>query len=552
MTVPVPTADILVVDDTPANLRLLMKLLTDQGYGVRPVAEGALALTAAQLVPPDLILLDIKMPGMDGYEVCRQLKADARTREVPVIFLTVLDEAVDIVKGFALGGVDYITKPVRAGELMARINSQVQLRFLQKQLAEKNQVQEYLLEQYETTALALKESEEKFSKAFERSPVPLSLAALPAGHFLDVNQEFVIQTGYSRQEILGHTVLELDFWVDLSERSQLLERLQIQGSVHDFETRLRAKSGEIRDVLMSVEIINLNNNPHFLAAVKDVTERNVAERRLAARTKELSQALETLKDAQNQLVESAKMAALGNLVAGVAHEINTPVGTAIMMASTLENATRMIAKDTAQGRLTQSAFHDYLEVATDASQLILDNLKRAGDLVQSFKQVAVDQTSLRERTFKVKPYLQEVISNLHPQLKQTPHSVTIAGDATLTLHSHPGALSQIITNLVVNSIDHGFCDNRAGQIHIDIQQRDAQCLLTYSDNGIGIQPENLERIFEPFFTTTHHKGGSGLGLHLVYNLVTQSLQGLITVTSTVGSGTTFTITMPQKLKDKKQ
>ncbi|MEM9165231.1 MAG: response regulator [Cyanobacteria bacterium P01_F01_bin.4] len=133
------TASIMVIDDTPANLRLLLKLLTEQGYRVRPVAEGALALTAAQLDPPDLILLDIKMPDLDGYEVCKRLKADARTRDIPVIFLTVLDEVIDVVRGFELGGVDYITKPVRSRELLARIDNQVRLRSLQKQLMAQEQ-----------------------------------------------------------------------------------------------------------------------------------------------------------------------------------------------------------------------------------------------------------------------------------------------------------------------------------------------------------------------------------------------------------------------------
>jgi PAS domain S-box-containing protein len=541
-------ANILVVDDTPANLRLLLKLLTAQGYSVRPVTEGSMALTAAQLAPPDLILLDIKMPGMDGYEVCRQLKADDRTRDVPVIFLTVLDEAVDVVKGFVLGGVDYITKPVKTGELMARIGSQVQLRSLQNQLTEQNEVQQYLLKQYQDTAIALQESEEKFSKAFQNSPLPITLSSIPEGRYVDVNQAFIQQSGYTRDELVGKSALELDFWVDLEDRAQMFEQLQTQGYVHEFETRLRSKSQEIREVILFLEIIQINSVRYLLITGEDITQRKLAEQKLAARTQELSAALETLKETQSQLVQSAKMAALGNLVAGVAHEINTPVGTAIMMASTLENSTRAIAKDTAQGQLTQSAFQDYLDIATDASQLILDNLNRAGELVQSFKQVAIDQTSLKDRTFAVKPYLQEVIANLSPQLKQTPHSVTITGDENLKLHSYPGALSQIITNLVVNSLTHGFCDHSPGSIHIDIQQQDNQCLLNYSDNGVGIPTENLDQIFEPFFTTTHHKGGSGLGLHLVYNWVTQSLQGSITVTSTVGNGTTFTIALPKELK----
>ncbi|MEN8447807.1 MAG: response regulator, partial [Cyanobacteria bacterium J06555_13] len=133
---PAYSMNILVVDDTPNNLRLLLKILSEQGYRVRPVTEGGMAITAAQLDPPDLILLDVKMPGMDGYEVCRQLKADARTRDVPIIFLTVLDDVIDIVKGFELGGVDYITKPVRAEELLVRIANQIALRSLQNQLVE--------------------------------------------------------------------------------------------------------------------------------------------------------------------------------------------------------------------------------------------------------------------------------------------------------------------------------------------------------------------------------------------------------------------------------
>lgn len=538
------TADILVVDDTPDNLRLLMEILLHQGHRVRPVADGELAITAAQLQPPDLVLLDIKMPKVDGFEVCRQLKADPRTQDVPVIFLTVLDESVDKVKGFAVGGIDYITKPFEASELLARVENQLRLRSLQQQLTEQNRVQQYLLDQYQITALALKESEEKFAKAFERSPIPISLAAVADGTYLDVNQEFSRQTGYTREESIGHTVLELNLWVNVEDRAQVLDIVKSQGYVRAFETSMRTKSGDIRDVLLSVELIHLNNAPYFLAAAEDITERKAAKRKLAAKTQELSEALDNLKETQDQLIQSAKMAALGNLVAGVAHEINTPVGTAIMMASTLENATGAVSTEVAQGHLTQTAFQNYLEVAAESSHLILENLNRAGELIQSFKQVAVDQTSLKARLFIMKTYLEEVITNLAPQLKPTPHTVAISGDEMLTLHSYPGAISQIITNLVVNSLIHAFSENHAGHIKISFATKEDRCLLIYRDDGVGIPPENLEKIFEPFFTTARHRGGSGLGLHVAYNLVTQKLQGTISVESEIGEGVEFTISLP--------
>ena len=179
---------------------------------------------------------------------------------------------------------------------------------------------------------------------------------------------------------------------------------------------------------------------------------------------------------------------------------------------------------------------------------MLGNLARAGELVQSFKQVAVDQVSLRDRAFPVKPYLEEVIMNLQPQLKPTPHQIELTGDADYIIHSYPGALAQVITNLVLNSLRHGFeKDDQQGLIQLHVQESGDICKLTYRDNGIGIQAKNLERIFEPFFTTARQAGGSGLGLHLVYSLVTQRLQGEITVSSEFGKGVQFVISLPRAL-----
>ena len=543
--------DILVVDDNPDNLRLLITVLTAQNYRVRPVTLGPLAITAAQLEPPELILLDIKMPGMNGYEVCRRLKADARTRHVPIIFLTVLDDVVDIVKGFELGGIDYITKPVRTGELLIRIENQVRLQSLRRQLFQQNQQLQRAFIQQKETADLLKESEEKFSTAFQNSPLPITIASFPDSRFVDVIRACMERSCYCGEELVGRRVQDLNIWVDIVDRTRLYNLLRKQSYVHGFETQQRTKSGEILDVVLFLDFVQIGGQSYLITTGQDITERKRAEKRLQARTQELSETLETLRATHSELVRSAKMAALGNLVAGVAHEINTPVGTAIMTASTLKNASREIAKEMSAGELKRSSFEQYLEVAGECSHLVLSNLQRAGELIQSFKQVAVDQSSLQQRRFLLKPYLQEVITNLTPQIKESAHQITLLGEEDISLLTYPGAIAQVVTILVINSLMHAYPDDRAGRLVLSIEQvADERVILRYGDDGCGIEVALQNRVFDPFYSTARDRGGSGLGLHLVYNLVTQKLGGTIEIMSSTqadadaNTGTLFIISLP--------
>ena len=268
------------------------------------------------------------------------------------------------------------------------------------------------------------------------------------------------------------------------------------------------------------------------------------EEKVAERTQELSQTLDDLTATQKKLVQSEKMAALGGLVAGVAHEINTPVGTSITAASILADETQGFRQALQNGKLKRSVLQNYLDTVQESSELILSNLERAGELVQSFKQVAVDQAHLDKRTLNIKEYLEEVLISLEPQLKQTSHTLTIEGDDTVTIETYPGAISQVITNLVMNSISHGYQPKQNGQLHLQVDRVEEELMITYHDDGCGIAQDHLGQIFEPFFTTARARGGSGLGLHIVYNLVTQKLLGQIEVNSQIGKGTEFIITLP--------
>ncbi len=265
------------------------------------------------------------------------------------------------------------------------------------------------------------------------------------------------------------------------------------------------------------------------------------------RTSELSQTLEDLKLTQNRLVESEKMTALGGLVAGVAHEINTPIGIGIAAASLLAEKVTQFCEIYNNGQIKRSQLENFLDTAIQSSNMILANLTRAADLIHSFKEVAVDQSSELKRTFYLKKYLEEILNSLIVKLRKTKQIVKVNCDENIVLDSYPGVFSQIVTNLVMNSLIHAYDQHDEGVLTFDFRLDGELLVFEYGDNGKGITPENLSKIFEPFFTTKRGQGGTGLGLHIIYNLVNQKLQGTIKCQSQLGHGTKFLIKFPAKI-----
>jgi signal transduction histidine kinase len=277
---------------------------------------------------------------------------------------------------------------------------------------------------------------------------------------------------------------------------------------------------------------------------KEVEERQLAEAQLQEKAQQLEHTLQDLRQAETQLIQTEKMAALGGLVAGIAHEINTPIGIGVTAASLLLEKTTAFSERFENGTMKRSELSHFLDLAQQSAQMTFTNLNRAAELIQSFKRVAVDQCSESRRVFNLATYLDEVLLQLSPKLQGTSHRVEVKGDRTLTLNSYPGAFSQIVTNLVINSLVHAYLPEDAGHIILSFGQTQNALWFEYADDGYGILPEHLSKIFEPFFTTKRGQGGSGLGLHIVYNLVTQKLGGVIHCQSQPGQGTKFVIELP--------
>ena len=258
---------------------------------------------------------------------------------------------------------------------------------------------------------------------------------------------------------------------------------------------------------------------------------------------ELQITLDHLQNTQEQLIQSEKLAALGGLVAGVAHEINTPVGISVTAASSLAEETSRMASRYMSDKISRADFKEYLNTANQSAKLILANMERTATMVQSFKQVSVDQSTEQKRKFKLKEYSEDVIRSLYPRLKGKRIKINLDMDESLELESYPGAISQILTNLILNSLVHGFENKDSGNIDISAQQEDKNLVLQFVDDGKGIPKQNLDKIFDPFFTT-NKKVGTGLGLHIVYNIVTQKLNGSITCSSEKEKGVSFQMKFP--------
>ena len=320
------------------------------------------------------------------------------------------------------------------------------------------------------------------------------------------------------------------------------------------ELRALRRDGEERVVEVSIGAVTVEGSRYGAAVVRDITERKRAEAERAELTESLHRqvqetqlALEELRRTQDRLVQSEKMASLGVLVAGVAHEINTPVGIAVTAASHLRERMVTLAAAVEGGTLKKSQLFEALASSRSSAEMVLSNLERAAELIHSFKQVAVDQSSPERREIELDVYLHELAASLAPRLKPTPHRLEILCAPGIRIVTEPGALAQVISNLVLNSLTHAYGEGNAGHLRLLVEREEGGVFLCYGDDGCGIPPGSLPKIFDPFFTTRRGEGGSGLGLHIVYNLVTQTLGGRIAVESELGLGTRFLIHLPGEI-----
>ncbi|WP_298603937.1 PAS domain-containing sensor histidine kinase [Zoogloea sp.] len=412
-----------------------------------------------------------------------------------------------------------------------------------------------------TTELAatrrLTESEARFAAIFNSAPCALSLTRMSDRGHVDANPAWEQLFGLDRSAVRNRSAIELGLWVDLDEQRAVYARIAGKEHIVQREVRLHLPGRQgTATCLISGRLLKVDGEECALWSVVDITElrriqrdieelNRTLEQRVAERTAELSSALDALRHTQEELIRNDKMAALGSLVAGIAHELNTPIGNSVTIATTLAAHAQELGEQHASGRLRRSDFDSHLEATREATGLLMRSLSRAEELVRSFKQVAVDQTSEQRRRFELGGFLREMAITLSPMFKNGPYLLEIAPLDPVQMDSYPGALGQIFTNLLSNALLHAFDGRPRGRIRVTPRQLEPGWVeIRFDDDGNGIPAANLRRIFDPFFTTRLGKGGSGLGLHIVYNLSTRLLGGRIDVSSAPGQGSCFVLSLP--------
>ena len=319
----------------------------------------------------------------------------------------------------------------------------------------------------------------------------------------------------------------------LAQLTDSAERMAAGDLQHEIQVHRRDEIGRLGDTLDRMR----------LAMADQIQELDL---RVRARTKALEQTNAELKAAMGQLVHSEKLAALGRVVAGVAHELNTPVGNVLTVASALGERVRQLQHDVNHQQVRRSALDRFCADSVEAVALIERNIERAAKLVRDFKQVAVDQSSDRRRRFELSEVIEGSVASISPMLKRSPHQLTIQVPAGLQFDSYPGALEQVVINLVLNALTHAFPEGVTGHVRIEARALEGDHVqLDVSDDGQGMPSEVLARIYDPFYTTKLGQGGSGLGMYIVHSLVTGTLAGSLSATSAPGQGARFVITLPQ-------
>ncbi|MEA2759444.1 MAG: hypothetical protein QOH65_2057 [Methylobacteriaceae bacterium] len=318
----------------------------------------------------------------------------------------------------------------------------------------------------------------------------------------------------------------------LQDLAQSMEAI-VAGDLHNRVRGVDAKD-EIGVMARAIEVFREN----AIAKVE-------AEEELRRSKQRTELAYLELRKTQDSLIEAEKLAALGGLVAGVAHEVNNPVGISLTVASSLARRCDVLAEELARGELKRSRLTEFIQGNREAATQLVSNLQRAGELIQSFKQVAVDRSHIERRVFDLKELTEQVIASLRPGLNKSRVRLTFTCETGITMDSYPGPYGQVVTNIVLNAVSHAFEPGESGSIEIRAAAEDTdRVAILFSDDGGGMPPDVRRRAFEPFFTTRRGQGGTGLGLHIVHNIVTARLGGRISVSSEPCRGTTFRVLIP--------
>ncbi|WP_317204195.1 ATP-binding protein [Janthinobacterium sp.] len=417
--------------------------------------------------------------------------------------------------------------------------------------------------QLEQAERRLSESEARFKILFEVAPVPLSVSNRD-GTVIAANLALQRTFSAAAGAIVGRHTAELAFWDGAGEASRILAIHARDGTVQGDIAGVRLAGGAKGSVAVWTSSLLLDGETAVIWALLDLTgelkakgalrelnislESRVQERSAALERAnlDLSEALDSLQRTQHDLLAAEKMASLGSLVAGIAHELNTPIGNSLLASTTLSDRVQEFDRVVVAGALRRSALTAHLDEVRQAAGLIAGSLQKAANLIASFKQVAVDQTNDQRRGFDLLLVLQDTLATYLPRLRRARCAATLDIPAGLTMDSYPGSLYQVINNLINNSLVHAFEGRASGAISMRASvQDDGQIALLFGDDGRGMSDEVLRHVFDPFFTTKMGQGGTGLGMNIVYNIVTGVLGGRINITTAPEQGTTIRIVVPR-------
>jgi PAS domain S-box-containing protein len=417
--------------------------------------------------------------------------------------------------------------------------------------------------QLEQSQRRLSESEARFKTLFDMAPLPLTVSDRE-GRIIAANRALLHTFGKAATNLIGKRSDEVPFWASSIERERIWNMYREHGAVHGAIAGVQLPDGSVGSVAIWSSSLTQDGNDIIIWALLDLTEELNAKRELkdlnvslesrvsersAALERanaELSTALQTLRHTQHELLASEKMASLGSLVAGIAHELNTPIGNSLLASTALRDRVQEFERQVEAGALRRSQLTSHLEEVRMASELISGSLHKAAELISSFKQIAVDQTNDQRRAFDLLAAVQDTIATYMPRLRRVPCEVDLQIPAGLMLDAYPGGLYQILNNLINNALAHAFEQRRDGVIVVRAAMVDDDVLsLEFSDNGCGMSEDVLKRVFDPFFTTRMGQGGTGLGMNIVYNIVTGVLGGRISIDSAPDAGTTVRMLLPR-------